>query len=202
MRLLLVAYLLLGATQNLWSRNALDSLPQARPDSVLAEFSSTISWQVLVNDSYELLDTLLVVIPPNLGQAYFLQNGELIYQPGDADCQDLWIDELQYVLCGRMFCDTTHVYFELSCAEIQVFNGFSPNGDGVNDYFVINGLERFSTHHLLVYNRWGNLVYESKGYLNDWEGTWNGKALPTGTYYYILEFDGNRVQRGALELRR
>lgn len=61
-------------------------------------------------------------------------------------------------------------------------NVFSPNGDGINDAFLISGLEdkRFA---LLVYDRWGTLVHEDPAYNNDWAG----RDLPEGTYYYILE---------------
>ena len=75
--------------------------------------------------------------------------------------------------------------------------GISPNGDGVNDTFVIEGLENGGKNTLQIFNRWGVLVYSKKGYDNSWGGisenslTINAsKGLPEGTYFYILEFDG------------
>lgn len=65
-------------------------------------------------------------------------------------------------------------------------NAMSPNGDGKNDFFVIKGLEKYPPATLYVFNRWGNMVYQSKAYNNDWDG--NG--LSEGTYYYKLEIEG------------
>ncbi|WP_106136925.1 SdrD B-like domain-containing protein [Spirosoma oryzae] len=80
--------------------------------------------------------------------------------------------------------------------------GFSPNGDGVNDRFVIRGATGL-TISLEVYNRWGHVVYKNDNYQNDWDGTANtgilldgDKGLPDGTYYYIVRTsDGRRFVR-------
>ncbi|WP_340075535.1 gliding motility-associated C-terminal domain-containing protein [Leptobacterium sp. I13] len=70
----------------------------------------------------------------------------------------------------------------------------TPNGDGLNDYFVIEGIEMQPNNTLSIYNRWGSLVYEVDGYANTFNGVANvssavnkNKGLPTGVYYYILE---------------
>ncbi|MGZ4089164.1 MAG: T9SS type B sorting domain-containing protein, partial [Bacteroidia bacterium] len=86
----------------------------------------------------------------------------------------------------------------------------TPNGDNNNDYFKINGIERYTGNELYVYNRWGNLVYSMKGYTNSnaWDGkpNANGKSgnnkLPPGTYYYllILNDDAGQVFKGFVEL--
>ncbi len=67
--------------------------------------------------------------------------------------------------------------------ELTVPNVFTPNGDGVNDLFVIQGIERFPQHRLVLFNRWGNEIYQSTRYQNDWDGS----TLAEGTYYYVLE---------------
>ncbi|QJD77274.1 SdrD B-like domain-containing protein [Spirosoma rhododendri] len=76
--------------------------------------------------------------------------------------------------------------------------GFSPNGDGVNDLFVIRGATGL-TVSLEVYNRWGHMVYKKDDYQNDWDGTSNtgilldgDKGLPDGTYYYIVRTSDSR----------
>ena len=67
---------------------------------------------------------------------------------------------------------------------------FTPNGDGVNDEWVIEGLETYPNAVLKLYNRWGQLVYESAGsYRNDFDGRYNGTDLPTGVYYYVIELN-------------
>ncbi|WP_243472573.1 DUF7507 domain-containing protein [Winogradskyella sp. MH6] len=93
---------------------------------------------------------------------------------------------------------------------LTIYNEFSPNGDGVNETFIIDCLERFPNNKLEVYNRWGNVVYSKRGYLNDWSGTTNGRAvmgqsdeLPVGTYYYVLDLgDGSEPRVGWLYINR
>ncbi|MBU2019164.1 MAG: gliding motility-associated C-terminal domain-containing protein, partial [Bacteroidetes bacterium] len=76
---------------------------------------------------------------------------------------------------------------------LDIPTGFSPNGDGINDFFEIRGIELVPNNNLKVFNRWGTLVYNKDSYQNDWAGTsesqYNieGNELPTGTYYYVLE---------------
>ncbi|SOD13754.1 DUF7507 domain-containing protein, partial [Pedobacter xixiisoli] len=84
--------------------------------------------------------------------------------------------------------------------------GFSPNGDGVNDVFVIenNGFKRL---YLEVFNRWGNRVYRSNDYKNDWDGRCTegisiGQQLPEGTYFYIVILDGKEKHVGNITLKR
>lgn len=180
----------------------LDSLPVANPDTLSETFQPTLFGNVLENDLFDVIDTLYILDPPFAGTATVSILGDLMYEPGDASCSGIWRDELSYVLCGRTDCDTTRVFIELLCDNILVYDGFSPNGDGVNDQFVIEGLEQFMRHRLLVYNRWGTLVYESEDYQNDWAGSWQGNALPSGTYYYILEYGADAMIQGRIELRR
>jgi gliding motility-associated-like protein len=72
-------------------------------------------------------------------------------------------------------------------------NIITPNGDGKNDFLEFDNLEKFPRNTLKVYNRWGNKVYEKVGYENDWDGTYQGKPLPAGSYYYILSFQASQV---------
>ena len=77
---------------------------------------------------------------------------------------------------------------------------FTPNGDGKNDGFVIKNIENFPDNKLKIFNRWGNLVYEKNGYLNEFEGFANtgdqvGKSkLPSGTYYVVLEYGDQKTE--------
>ncbi|MEY4539034.1 MAG: hypothetical protein RLZZ306_791, partial [Bacteroidota bacterium] len=72
--------------------------------------------------------------------------------------------------------------------------GFSPNGDGTNDAFKINGLKDTELNELIIFNRWGGVVYASEDYKNDWIGQSNqgvvaigaGQGLPDGTYFYCF----------------
>lgn len=72
--------------------------------------------------------------------------------------------------------------------DIQAYNVFTPNGDGINEYFEIRNAERFPEILVEVYSRWGDQLYSKVGYDsgNLWDGTTGGKEVPVGTYYYIL----------------
>lgn len=105
----------------------------------------------------------------------------------------------------------------LPCGNIEVFNAFSPNGDGVNDEFYIQSIDEFAcypTNSVEIYNRYGVLVYETKQYDNagkSFKGISEGRAnvgdeLPTGTYFYVVQYttsDGTTVKSdGYLYLSR
>jgi len=79
--------------------------------------------------------------------------------------------------------------FDTTMKQVQVVNivipnVFTPNSDGVNDCFHIVNIEKVTDSHLMIFNRWGNLIFEKDGYQNDWDG----KNAPDGVYYYILDF--------------
>ena len=71
--------------------------------------------------------------------------------------------------------------------EIKIPNGFSPNADGKNDVWQIDNIFQFPDNVVEVYNRWGELLFMSKGYAVPFDGKYNGKNLPVGTYYYIID---------------
>ena len=83
-------------------------------------------------------------------------------------------------------------------------NTMTPNGDGSNDVFFIENVAEFPNNRLTIYNRWGNIVFETNGYNNDWQGTFDGKTLPFGTYYYTFDFgdDTGRTKSGYISLLR
>ena len=104
---------------------------------------------------------------------------------------------------------TLSVDIGIACDTLIVPNGFSPNDDGTNDGYVIEGIENYPGNRLWVYNRWGNLIYKAKDYRNSWDGVANvsgiymGKKVPTGTYFFILDLNDNSKPRaGYLIIRR
>jgi gliding motility-associated-like protein len=85
--------------------------------------------------------------------------------------------------------------------EFIVYEGITPNGDGNNDSWVIRGIEQFPNNRVVVWNCWGNIVFEQKGY-NNTDKVWRAETnvslvleeneVPDGTYFYVIEFnDGN-----------
>ncbi|MBL0358562.1 MAG: PKD domain-containing protein [Chitinophagaceae bacterium] len=94
--------------------------------------------------------------------------------------------ELLVVATGGCF-RTDVVFIELLKAPV-VPNTFTPNGDNINDRWIIQYLESYPGAMIKVFNRDGQAVYESRGYNPiGWDGKYKGKALPFGTYYYIIE---------------
>jgi len=88
---------------------------------------------------------------------------------------------------------------------IELPNGISPNGDGFNDGLLVGSIEDFPENKLIVFNRWGNIVYEEINYQNTtpWTGTnESGEELPEGTYFVVVELNGVDNLKGYLELRR
>ena len=80
------------------------------------------------------------------------------------------------------------VFVENSDTCLVITNALTPNGDGINDFWVLGGLEFFTDAKVYVHNRWGQLVFSSKGYSEPWDGKSNGRALPIGDYYFSIEY--------------
>jgi len=72
--------------------------------------------------------------------------------------------------------------------SLVIPSAFTPNGDGINDTWDIKYLGYYPNCSVNVFTRWGQMVYSSLGYGVPWDGTYKGTALPTGTYYYVINF--------------
>lgn len=133
-----------------------------------------------------------ILAQPKHGTIVMEPNGTFTYEPEKEfmgmDTAFFWVCEHNSrPICNEYVCKIDTVVFEIKQYNIFVPKGFSPNGDNVNDYFVIKS-EVPLPLRIAVYNRWGNLVYENNDYKNDWNGTANqglvlGSGLPDGTYY-------------------
>ena len=142
-------------------------------------------------------------------QGNVIPNPESIETPDDADPNNVNGDPTD---------DPTVVIFMgvLSQSDIIVFNGISPDGDGVNDFFFIERIDSFPDNTVTIFNRWGVEVYSREGYDNDpvagFTGMSNGRVtvaqdrlLPTGTYYYVIQYQAENELRqlaGYLYLNR
>ncbi|MEZ5057702.1 MAG: SdrD B-like domain-containing protein [Saprospiraceae bacterium] len=177
-----------------------NDLPLANADYLEVPNGTPIVIKVLDNDSINgTLQSLTVLEAPEYGALVQNLNGMFTYIPPFNFCGE---ETFIYELCNENGCDTAIVYLDVECNSLQVMTGFSPNGDQINDYFTILGIENHPNNELLIFNRWGNLVYETESYKNDWDGTFNGTALPDGTYYYIFKYDEAQQLSGYLEMQR
>ena len=86
--------------------------------------------------------------------------------------------------------------------QIEVNNFMSPNNDGDNDTWEIKGNYLLDGCTVQIYDSWGNLIQESLGYQNDWDGTKEGTNLPEGTYFYIINCNDDQPISGSITLIR
>ncbi len=159
--------------------------------------------QALDNDTINGMTDIFILDQPSNGEVFLLPNNDINYVPQNGYCDDNTPDEFSYVICNPIGCDTAVVQVSVACSQLTIFDAFSPNGDGINETFTIYGLSNYPGHVLRIYNRWGNLVYEAVNYQSTWDGTWDGKKLPYGTYFYVLDLNnGEEPLAGYVQLMR
>jgi gliding motility-associated-like protein len=116
------------------------------------------------------------------------------------------------VVADQYGCEPVFLLVAPCVYEPQIFvpESFSPNGDGINEVFVIPGLEDFPGNELRIFNRWGTELFRAKDYHTStgWDGggaanAWVSGPLPTGTYYYVLDLGTSaKPLRGFIYLNR
>ncbi len=92
--------------------------------------------------------------------------------------------------------------------RVLVPDTFSPNGDGINDFFVIPIVSEFPQNELVIFNRWGSVVFSKLNYQNSWDGrsesgTMGTNVLPEGTYFYVLKLgESGRMIKGTVYMKK
>ena len=71
-------------------------------------------------------------------------------------------------------------------SALIIYNTFTPNNDNVNDTWHIENIDLYPNNFVEIYNRNGNLVFNAEYYQNDWDGKYDGKELPSASYYYLI----------------
>jgi gliding motility-associated-like protein len=125
-----------------------------------------------------------------------LQDASSIYS---VDESGYYYVDVSEPLCN--FSTNTYYYVDVVPCEIIIPNVFTPNGNSTNDSFEIFGLDRYPGSTMRIYNRWGNLVYESNSYYDQWKGT----DMAEGTYFFVLgvkKTSGFEYYEGHLTLLR
>ena len=159
-----------------------------------------------------------------LGNDTIICPGDLItLDPGRGFIRYKWSDgselsNLQIIQPGKYsvnvfdgLCSASDtIYIDVCGAELWFPNVFTPNEDGKNDHFrpVINGVLR--SYHILIFNRWGQQLYDSADALTGWDGKYKGNICPEGVYYFIAEYSTGMlpltqkqsIKRGAVTLLR
>jgi gliding motility-associated-like protein len=85
----------------------------------------------------------------------------------------------------------------------DVVNVFSPNGDNINDRWIVRGLRDYQNCVVEIYNRYGQMIFRSIGYNQPWDGTYKGQPMPVATYYYVIDLkNGDKPIGGSVTLLR
>ena len=134
--------------------------------------------------------TMLAIVSGGTAPYTYLWNTG---RPGDTGSQieDLSSGEYAVLVTDANGCTQTAFGFvansDIDCLEFR--NVITPEGDGLNEYFQINCLNLYQENSLKIFNRWGQLVYETQNYANDWTGINRlGEDLPAGAYYFVFEY--------------
>ena len=169
--------------------------PITSDDEFEMEGNTPILLDPLANDSFETGSEISITRQPLHGEVELVRASSLIrfkYTPKSRTATN---DEFAYEICNPKCttgCSTAAVFIDIERETQLIFpNGISPNNDGFNDVFVVQGLASFGQNTLEIFDRSGNIVYKIANYQNDWDGTANQqvigeRVLPDGTYFYLL----------------
>ncbi len=172
----------------------------ANPDYARTSWTEDTTVYVLSNDQSTaplIPGSLRVITPPARGFIKINTDGSITYTPTQRGPGS---DQFVYEICDAVnLCDSAVVTIIIKDIQVGISEGFSPNGDGQNDYLSFKGLENYPQSRLYVYTRSGQLVYQSSDYKNDWDGKMQStvsslKLVPTGVYYYVLQLGGTNTK--------
>lgn len=125
-------------------------------------------------------------------------NGNFIYSVSKT--KDYYIRRV----LGNCTSEFVKVHIEVTIDNLEITNTITPNGDGMNDYWIIRGLPDYNDINIKLYTRGGQLIFESVGkYENTFDGRFRGKDLPAGVYYYRIDLRSDcKPLGGSLNLLR
>ncbi|MEI6851736.1 MAG: Ig-like domain-containing protein [Bacteroidota bacterium] len=185
--------------------NGINLPPVAVNDYDTTEYQTCITFPVLLND-YDPENTNLTISlcgPPVNGTVVINSDNTLTYCPYDGFSG---IDSLCYQICDEgspIQCSQATVFIyvkpEFTVDDLIIYNGVSPDGDGNNDVWIISGIEHFPDNEVSIFNRWGDQIANYTHYNNldiSWDGTYKGRQVPDGTYYYILDIKNKKKFAG------
>jgi len=165
----------------------------ANPDAYTLGLEDSTTFNLLDNDVFNNFENLRLTITkfPEKGTLRDDGNGQFTFFSSRTV---FGADDFRYKLCSNFcesLCDTAIVDLTIqgfgAGNDCFIPNILSPNGDNVNDQFLVGCIDQFPDASIKIFNRWGDIVHTATPYLNDWEGTYKGKPLPAGTYFYMLQ---------------
>ncbi len=184
-------------------------------DTINSEKNQNISFNLTENDLGIEGDVFVTLLQHSQnGNSMVSESGILNYDP---QFDFTGRDSISYEVCSEENinnCSKAWAIININdpVEEInegfRIPEGFSPDGDGVNDYFEIVGIDQYERVTIHIFNRWGNLIYKSDNYQNDWDGTsrkalGSSGSLPTGTYFYVVKIvDNDKQYKGNVFLKK
>ena len=165
--------------------------PVAEDDDYVLDFQERLRFAPLDNDSFGgEAEIDFTDIPTEIRSLEDTGDGEFVMDPGP-DLVGEVTATYTLTVPGCPVAEAAVTFRVGEGLECDVPNIFTPNNDGVNDFFVVPCLldeSRFPESEMTIYNQWGDEVFRSEGaYRNEWNGTFQGNALPVGTYFYVLK---------------
>jgi gliding motility-associated-like protein len=112
-------------------------------------------------------------------------------QPGSYD--------VMLVVMNMFGCYDTTIITVNVVDEVNIPNVFTPNNDGINDFFEIENIQFFKGNFVIIMNRWGKKVFDSQDYNND-TIRWDGDGEPAGVYFYVVDIPDRETQKGTVTL--
>ncbi len=191
--------------------------PVVFDDSDTTEYREAIKIYILENDHDpdNVLDpaSLMISVPPMHGTATVdFSDNSILYEP---DRNFSGKDNFKYRICDlKGNCYEGSVFVLVNDLRFMIPEAFSPNSDGINDYFEIPGIEYYEGNSIEIFNRWGSRVYRAENYgISAMPIFWDGKShkgirpgndlLPAGTYFYLLDLgNGEKPIAGTVYLKR
>jgi len=173
--------------------------PTAARDLYAVAYNGQRMFHILGNDEVVGDVTSLTLTGNMNGTAHLDEMNRLHYTAPTDWCGE---DLIHYEVCNPGGCDTATAVIQVTCEDLMVFNGFSPNQDGVNDRFTVIGIENYPSNQLIIFNQHGHQVYSKTAYNNEWDGTFNGSPILDGTYYYVLTIKGKDTKSGYVQIKR
>ncbi len=175
-----------------------DFYPEAVNDTVSYLHGSSVVVDFMANDLIEGDEPITPTIVGQLYQGDYYLNADNKLEV-EFERRFVGTDSLDYIICDAdNDCSQARIFFNVKHGgdiDFYIPEGFSPNGDGINDTFYVPDFSTYQNISISVVDSWGSIVYQNTSYQNDWNGIANsgskkGQLVPAGTYYYIITIKG------------
>ncbi|WP_413669544.1 gliding motility-associated C-terminal domain-containing protein [Mucilaginibacter sp. Mucisp86] len=188
------------------------------PDGCAVPYHVTLLNQELVLDppvisSFQLCgpgETIIPVNNPVATSTYRLYDSESSTTPLDEEPNgkfkvNVTANRSYFISRFSNACESTRTKVDVSVglSSLNIANVITPNNDGINDYWQIAGMENYPSATVKIFNRYGKNIFSSIGYSHPFNGAYNGRPLPSGSYYYIINLSsGCGLLSGSLSIIR